>query len=118
MHMAKIIKLLKWVLIVDGITTLLNFFGVVIFLTVRGNLNFQTFVQLFLSFLMLEGLIIALVGCISYLGFEKYKFWIKGYSNTVKEMNSKSIKIDFRLVFLVSGVLLFFVTLSCASVMP
>lgn len=117
MYMTKITKFLKWVLIVDGIIILLNSLGILIFLTVKGDLNLPIFLQLFLSFLMLEGLIIALVGCVSYLGFEKYKFWIKGYSNPVKEMNSERIKIDFRLVFLVSGILLFFITLSCFSVM-
>jgi hypothetical protein len=118
--MTKIITLLRRAGISDGLITLLNILGVSIFLLVERAWTPPIFLRYLLYALTLEGLVMALIGCLSFFGFEKYRReikayrrWSRGEANSEEEHKSAETKSEnetkpgMGLVLLASGLLLF-----------
>jgi len=126
--------LLKRVGIGDGLITVLSILGVSVFLLVGGGWKSQTFLRYLLYALTAEGLVMALIGCLSFFGFEKYRNVIREYRNWSKgEETSSSEEKDknaartqsedeakpgIGLVLLVSGILLFISAFALLSLEP
>ncbi len=120
--MNKIIYSLKWATIVTISILILNTVGVGIFLLTSGW-NLPTFLYLFLESLMLEGLIMALIGCFAFLGLEQYRKLLGkevGKNEKQKEhdkaLSKKKYRLNVGLFLIVLGVVLFFISLGCFSI--
>ena len=118
--MTKIITLLRRAGISDGLITLLSILGVSIFLLMKQTWTPPMFLRYLLYALTLEGLVMALIGCLSFFGFEKYgrgikayRRWSRGEANSEKEHENAETKSEnetnpgIGLVLLASGLLLF-----------
>lgn len=119
--MTKIIILLRRAGISDGLITLISILGVSIFLLVKGAWTPPIFLRNLLYALTLEGLVMALIGCLSFFGFEKYRRGIDAYgrwsrgeeTNSEEEHKSAETKSEndtkpgIGSVLLASGLLLF-----------
>jgi len=119
--MNKILALFKWVGISGVVITLLNIFGVAAFLLIRATWNPLIFLRTLLWALILEGLVIALIGCLSFFGVEKYRVWLRGeghpkqHEGKEEPLAKNKSRLDMRLVILTLGILLFFIAFTCFS---
>jgi hypothetical protein len=68
-------RLIKWTAAVGGIILIVNVIGLAAHLSINQELDWTTLTRLLLSYLMIEGLMIMLVGCASFFGFRKYTEW-------------------------------------------
>jgi len=85
----KIGYFLKWSGIVSTVLATLNFLGVTLLLLIGNGWSLNAFLHMFLESLMLEGLLFALVGCLSFFGFEKYRELL-GRPSNCKEHQEKT----------------------------
>ncbi|MFB0544070.1 MAG: hypothetical protein ACETVN_00005, partial [Asgard group archaeon] len=112
----KIGYFLKWSGIVNTVLAILNFLGVTLLLLIGDGWSLIAFLHMFLESLMLEGLLFALVGCLSFFGLEKYRELFSRSSNCKehqeKTQNTTENEPKLRLgPFLVAeGILLFAVS--------
>jgi len=119
--MIKILHLFKWLGIIGGLITLLNVVSIAVFLVIKGDWNQLNFLHSLLLALMFEGLVIALIGSLSFFGFEKYGIWLKGETHSAgpQESGKKTVtdkpKLKLGLFLLTLGCLLFFVAFACFS---
>ena len=107
-------RLIKWTIICGGTIAIVNAMGLAIFLYVNQQLDWRIFLQLLLSYLMLEGLVITLIGCVRFFGFRKYigepreKAESKSEQTSYTQSNKKAdSKLDFGTLFLILGMSLF-----------
>jgi len=121
--MPKITVLFKWVGIFGGLIASVNILGVAVYLFVEGSWNSVNFLRFLLLALILEGLIMALIGCLSFFGFEKYRSWLKEEEKNRGEQPGSDRKLiqedkskpDIGLFFLTLGILLFLIAFGCFS---
>jgi len=110
-------RLVKWTIIVGGMITIVNIVGLAAFLFANQKLDWRIFMRLLLSYLMLEGVIITLIGCAAFFGFKKYSVWLgEGAEHKLKrkrDVNSPK-KIDSEMNFgtflLILGISLFLIS--------
>lgn len=118
--MTNIITLIRRAGISDGLTTLLSMLGVSIFLLVKQAWTPPIFLRYLLYALTMEGLVMALIGCLSFFGFEKYgreikayRRWSRGEASPEEETKNAETKSENETkpgigsVLLASGLLLF-----------
>jgi hypothetical protein len=67
--------LIKWTVTVGGIILIVNMIGLAAYLSINQELVWAAFMRLLLTYSMLEGLMIMLVGCAALFGFKKYIEW-------------------------------------------
>lgn len=93
--------------------------GVAGFLLVGEGWNLSIFLHSLLKCVMLEGLVMALVGSLSFFGFEKYRKLTAGEvtNNGRRQEKSKprAHKLNLGLFLIALGISLFFVAFSCFS---
>lgn len=117
----KIVYFLKWSGIVNTILVTLNFLGVTLLLSMGDGWNLIAFLHMFLESLMLEGLLFALVGCLSFFGFEKYRELFRRPSDRKEhqEKTQNTIKNEHKLRFgpflVAEGILLFAISFGVFS---
>lgn len=87
----KFVYFLKWSGIVSTVIAILDILGVTFLLFIADGWSLMVFLYMLLESLMLEGSLIALVGCLSFFGFEKYRELFKGPSKR-KEQREKTQK--------------------------
>lgn len=101
--------LIKWIVIVSGVLVTVNTMSLAVILSLNQNLDLMTFVHLLLICLMFEGIIITLIGCIGFFGWEKYrKLLMEEKREKMKQKDHREIKIEIFLVIL--GFILFFIS--------
>jgi len=106
--------LMKWTLIVGGAIVIINMLGLAAYLSVNQELNWITFKYLLLSYLMIEGLVITLMGCATLFGFKKYAEWPTKDARRRSEQNKNTSsdkeigsRMNFGTFFVVLGMSLF-----------
>lgn len=117
----KIGYFLKWSGIVNTVLAILNFLGVTLLLLIGDGWSLIAFLHRFLEGLMLEGLLFALVGCLSFFGIERYRELFSRPSNCKEHQEKTQNKIEneskLRLgpFLVVEGILLFAVSFGIFS---
>jgi hypothetical protein len=114
MELSNIKRLAKWTMVGEGIIAVANSMSLAIYLYVNQQLYWKIFIQLLLSYLILEGLVITLIGCIGFFGFEKYMVGVREkaesrseHTTYVKSNKQTDLKFDFRALFVILGLSLF-----------
>jgi len=100
----------------------LNIIGISVFLLIRGEWNELVFLRSLLEYIMLEGLVMALIGSLSFFGFEKYRTWLRGETtsdrhqkNEIKPKTEEKPRLNIGGLLLSAGFLLFVVGFACFS---
>jgi len=106
--------LIKWTATAGGIIVIVNMIGLVAYLFINQGLDWTAFMRLLLSYLLIEGLVIMLIGCAALFGFKKYTEWPVEEARRRSEQNknmSSGKKIDsgmnFGTFFIILGMSLF-----------
>lgn len=117
MELSNVRQLIKWILIIGGIIVIVNMFGAVAYLSIIHELDWTAFIRLLSSYLMLEGLVIMLMGCMTFFGFKKYTEWPTEEARRGSEQNKNMVsskKIGLRMNFgtflVILGMLLFLIS--------
>lgn len=119
------VRLLKWMGIISVVVILLNLIGVSVFVLVKEGWNTPIFLRSLLLNIMLEGLIMALVGGLSFLGFEKYRSLLSGgqiaydrqQENERKHVIKDESKLNLGALLVSTGIFLFFIAFTCFSLL-
>lgn len=118
--MTDFVRLLKWIGITSGTVTFLNIVGVSVFLLIKGEWNELIFLRSLLEYIMLEGLVMALIGSLSFFGFEKYRTLLRGETtsgrhqkNENKPKTEEKLRLNIGELLLSAGFLLFVIALAC-----
>lgn len=103
------------------IIVFLNALAISIFTLINGW-NVLSFLRFFLLGLMFEGLILALIGGLSFFGFEKYATWLESEiklkakeERTAHPSVKRKSKMNWGELLVTVGVLVFFGSFSCFS---
>jgi len=115
--MGDFVRSLKYVGIIIGLIIILNVIGVSAFVLISEGWNVLVFLRFLLLYIMLEGLIMALVGSLSFFGFEKYRSLFGGEQATFERQQENEqervfkdkSKLNLGVLLVSAGILLFFI---------
>ena len=117
MELSNVRQLIKWILIIGVIIVIVNMSGAVAYLSIINELDWTDFAHLLSSYLMLEGLVIMLMGCMTFFGFKKYTEWPTEEAKRESEQNKNvvsgkkiGLRINFGTFLIILGMLLFLIS--------
>lgn len=103
------VPVLKLVAKVDVLIIALDITILMIFFTLNQGFSWVKFLFSLFVMLMLEGMVAVLIGCLGYFGFEKYTIWLGRKVIQGQKQGKKRKEGDFRLLLILSGLLLFII---------